>query len=288
MTTALAKHKEETALATGQMTREQMDLLKNTVCKGASDDEFALAVQIVNRTQLDPFARQIYFIKRWDNSQRKEVMTPQISIDGARLIAERSTKYAGQLGPMWCDEDGKWVDVWLKPKPPVAAKVAVLRSDFKEPLWAVALYKGYVQTNKEGKPTPLWAKMPDLMLAKCAESLALRKAFPFELSGLYTVEEMGQATTETVDAQFTPSAPEKETPAPTQVHSLREEPEFTAPDWTKVSELTTALGWKKSEVQPWAKERMGMALKEMKQVDIDELARLMQEELDSRDKQEVA
>lgn len=287
MTTALVKHKEEAALATGQMTREQADLLKNTVCKGASDDEFALAVQIVNRTQLDPFARQIYFIKRWDSASRKEVMSPQISIDGARLIAERSNKYAGQVGPYWCGSDGKWVDIWLAKAPPVAAKVAVVRSDFKEPLWAVARYDGYCQTNKEGKPTPLWAKMPDLMLAKCAESLALRKAFPFELSGLYTVEEMGQAATETIEVQFTQPEPEKETPAPTQVHSLREEPEFKL-DWAKVSELTEALGWKKSEVQPWAKERMGMTFKEMKQVDIDELTRLMQEEFDNREKQEVA
>jgi len=177
-------------LSSVDFTADKIQLLKNTVCKGSSDNEFQLFLHACQRTGLDPFMRQIYAVKRPERQKDgsyKEMMTIQTGIDGYRLIAERTGKYAPGKEPSFqYVQDGKLISA-----------TAYVKKQTMDGTWhevsATAFYEEYVQTTKDGKPTRFWERMRHNQLAKCAEALALRKAFPGEFSGIYTTEEMQQA-----------------------------------------------------------------------------------------------
>lgn len=164
---------------------KQIAALKQVGLENTPKAELAVFLHYCQRTGLDPFARQIYMINRGGK------YTIQASIDGLRIVAQRSGNYGGQTPAYWCGEDGVWKEVWTDKNPPVAAKIGVYYKDSANPTWAIAKFDSYAVAYN-GKLSGLWAKMPDLMIAKCAEALALRKAFPNDLSGVYTTEEMQQ------------------------------------------------------------------------------------------------
>lgn len=180
MSAEVVPHNGSAAFVVQDFTSDQIETLKNTIAKDCTNSELSLFIAACRRTRLDPFAKQIYAMKMGGK------LNVTVSIDGARIIAERSGEYEGQEGPFWCGPDGAWKDVWLDQKPPVAAKVLVFRKGCK-PMVGTARFAAY-STGQN-----LWAKMPEVMIAKCAEMLALRKAFPNDLSGIYSVEEMEQA-----------------------------------------------------------------------------------------------
>ena len=194
----------------------QMALIRRTLTDQRdplTEDEFALFIEVAKRTGLDPFRRQVYAIKRAGK------MSIQTGIDGFRVLAQRSGEYEGQLGPEWCGPDGVWRDVWLAKEPPAAARVAVLRRGFRQPLWAVARTASY-------RAESLWNKMPEVMIAKVAEALAIRRAFPEDVSGLYSDDEMDQATAVAPASQHVTTDGEvieqEPTPAPSKPAGLYE------------------------------------------------------------------
>ena len=175
------------------LTNDQKKLIKNTVAQGCSDDELQLFFYQCERTKLDPFSRQIHMVKRGAKA------TIQTGIDGFRAIAERSGNYAGNdeylfnggLTEFECS-----VKKITKPHTATSTIKKVVGGVICE-FTASASWDAYCPKGSDF----MWKKMPFLMLGKCAEALALRKAFPNDMSGLYTDDEMSQSEVVSVKAK---------------------------------------------------------------------------------------
>lgn len=194
MSTALATQNHQikaNAPEEQYFSEEQMKLLSDHIMKGANPLELQYFGEVCKRVGLDPFKKQIHAVQRWDNAAKRMVWSYQTGIDGYRSIANSTGAYAGSDEPKFLPEDESTPN-------PRKATVTVwkLVSGQRVPFTASARWEEYVQTTKEGTPNSMWRKMPYGQLGKCAEALALRKAFPDRLSGIHTDEEMEQADSE--------------------------------------------------------------------------------------------
>lgn len=184
-------------------TPNQRAVLAHMGVQNAPEEDLQVFAYVAQRTGLDPFARQIHMIGR--SAKLKDATgreywgmkyTIQTGIDGYRLIGRRAAdaaKVAISVGaPEWAHEDGSWRPVWSnKWGRPVGARVTIRRGD--SPFTGVALFEEYAQTKKDGGLTQMWSQRPAGQLAKCAEAMAWRMAFPQDMYGVYVDDEMHQA-----------------------------------------------------------------------------------------------
>jgi len=162
--------------------KENVNLIIQTYAKDLTPAQFSLFLADAHSRGMSITKRQIYA------TAYKGKLTVMVGIDGYRSTAEDHPDYAGQDGPYWCGSDGIWKDVWLSSQNPAAAKVGVFRKGFQAPVYGIALWSEYAKPERD-----TWKSLPTIMLAKCAEAQAIRKAFPAKLGGTYIPEEMDQA-----------------------------------------------------------------------------------------------
>ena len=177
-----------------------LNTVRSVLAPDLTPEELRLFAMVANRSGLDPFAKQVYAVKR------KGRVTFQTGIDGYRSIAARTGLYDGQDEP----EYGPWIDGAIGH--PESATVRVYRKGVSRAIAATAFWDEYKPADNDF----MWVRMPRVMIAKVAEALALRKAFPYDPeqrqgigADLYTADEMAQAERPTPAAAPQPTARER-------------------------------------------------------------------------------
>ena len=280
----------------------QIAILRQLGIEDASQGDLDLFFHYCRTTGLDPFRKQIYMIGRntkvveWvDQGGRREKQerwvtkyTIQTGIDGYRRNGREAAKALGDTisfdGPYWCGDDGQWVDVWVSRSAPFAAKFTVIRNG--EKFTGVAHFDEFVQTNaiyegtgqsrrKTGEePNSMWAKMPRNQIAKCAEALAWRRAYPDDFSGLI-LEDTAQSTVIDQDGNPETVAPQpRQRPAGGGLRSRAraaqdEQQEPMDVETVDVPDDKSDAGEGKSARQKW-NDRMFQLFTEAKVTDRDE------------------
>lgn len=225
-----------------EFSDEDRRIIRESICPSATPDEFSSLMKIAALRRLNPLLGQVHFIKRRQqfDGEWKERWRAETGIDGLRAKAEETKLYDGQDEPEFSyDKEGRLL----------CAKVRVWKRDIPRAFVGVAYFSEFASFTKDGRPTRMWGEKPHVMLAKCAEAQALRKAFPDELSGLYTVEESER---EEQPSATVPTAPVPQIAEESQVVesipdraqrliAICEKPEVTTRELTEVYETGTTL-----------------------------------------------
>ncbi|HYT08966.1 MAG TPA: RecT family recombinase [Rugosimonospora sp.] len=186
---------------------EILSTIRQTVCRGASDPQFRMFIEVCKSTGLDPFLKEIWFV-------------PGVGImagrDGYLRVANRHPQFDGMKTVV--ERDAKNV--------PIKAVCEVWRKDRAHSVSCEAYFNEYV------KPTPSWKQYPSAMIGKVAEVMALKRSF--SINGVVTEEEIGR----------NPPAP---VGVPVEIEAAPEPPVQIPSDWTVGREPAYTVASEKSE-----------------------------------------
>jgi phage recombination protein Bet len=178
------------------LSPEDIAVLKRTLLAGYTEDEQENFIRLCQRTQLDPFSKQIYATRRWvkKGDSRTPTLVPVTSVIGLTAIAARTGQYDG-CETFWAGNDGVWKEEWIAEEFPVAAKCIVYHKQRSHPEVGIASWAGYCgqtynASAKRWETTEFWERLGPFMLGKCAKAQALRGAYPDQCSNLYISEEL--------------------------------------------------------------------------------------------------
>ncbi len=161
--------------------------IRERLCPNATDSELALCIELCNRQHLNPFTKEVYLVKYKDapasiitsyqvfnrRANRQEsyggIKSGVVVMREGQIVKKRGSAVYKQVGEQLL---GGWAEVQFK--------------DGKEPAYVELALSDY-STGKSN-----WAKMPGVMIEKCAKAGAWRLAYPDEFGGMYTGEEMDQ------------------------------------------------------------------------------------------------
>lgn len=169
--------------ADGKFTADGIELIRKTVAIGATDLELQMLLYLAQAYKLDPFLKEIIFIKRkvWNDYKKayNEVPSYLVPRDGHLAIAHRGGQFDGMETVALHDKEKGTL---------MGAKCTVYNKSMAHPITVSVLFSEYCVKGKDGKAQALWATKPETMIKKVAEAQALRKAF--NIKGMYIPEEM--------------------------------------------------------------------------------------------------
>jgi phage recombination protein Bet len=166
--------------------------LMNNLYPGAKAESVLMVWDYCVARKLDPLKKPCHIVPMNVGSEWRDVVMP--GIYEYRTTATRTGEYMGHSKP----EYGEQIE-YLKVKAPEYCDITVYRwnklAHMKAEFPVRVKFVEIVATAKDKKTgdpyvNARWTKAPEQMLTKCTEAAGLREAFPDELGGTHTEEEM--------------------------------------------------------------------------------------------------